>query len=316
MTALSVLGSAILPVLSIAVVGYLLSRALSIETDAIATVSIYVLLPALVFDSLATSEIAGGTVAVFLLGTMLFSLAMAVLGEGVGRTVSTDGGAVDATVMTGAFPNVGNYGIPFMAFAFGAVGRSAAVLFVVGQSLVMYTLGVYVASRGAAASARTAVIRILKLPLLYATVAGLVVQAINAVPPTDSTAMETIGLVGDAAIPLMLLLLGMELANMGEVGPLRRVLPGSVLKLFVAPLVAAAIGLALGLSGTIGRVFVLEAAMPTAITPLALSVEFGRGSRGLHATESLASAIRLTTLASVLTLTALLALITSGWSPI
>lgn len=313
---LSVMGSAILPVLSIAGIGYVLARVKPIETDALATISIYVLLPALVFYSLSTSTIAGGTIVGFLLGTVVFTVGMAGLSEGVGRTVADSGGIIDGTVMTGVFPNSGNYGIPFMAFAFGAVGRSAAVLFLVGQSLVMYTLGVYVAARGSDVSYRVALNQILRLPLLYATVVALLARWLGTVPATDTTFMRTVELVGNAAIPVMILILGMELAYVGEVRSFARVVPGATLKLLVAPVVAGAIALAFGLSGTIGRVFVLEAAMPTAVTPVALTIEFGSGTRGDEASEYIASAVLVTTLASVITLSMLLAFLTSGWSPI
>lgn len=313
---LTPMASAILPVLSIAAVGYVISRLRPIEAEPLATVSIYVLLPALVFYSLATSDITAETAAVFIAGVIVFTVGMAGFAEGVGRVVPHSEPALDGLVLTSSFPNVGNYGIPFMVFAFGAVGRSAAVLFVIGQSVVMYTFGVYVASRGGATSVRGTLVRIVRLPLLYATITGIFVRTLGIVPPTESTVMQTVRLTGDAAIPIMLLLLGIELANVEKMTALRRVIPGVTLKLLVAPVAAAGIALVLGLSGTVGRVFVLEAAMPTAITPLALTIQFGNAEQQFTATDYVGTAVLVTTLASIVTLSGLLLFVTASGSPI
>lgn len=312
----SVFGSAILPVLSLAATGYVVASVLSVDTDGLATVSIYVLLPALVFYSLATSSIAGETVVLFVFASVALSFVMAGLSEGLGRSFFATEGHIDGLVMTSSFPNSGNYGIPFMTFAFGTAGRSAAVLFVVGQMIATYTLGVYLSSRGGAVSTRAAVGRIFRLPMLYATVGGLLLQYLNAVPPAGGTVMQTIELTGNAAIPVMLLLLGAELANMGDKAAFRLVVPGTALKMFVAPVVAGMLTIAFGFDGTIGRVLVLQGGMPTAITPLALSVEFGQGQQGIETTQYIASTVLLTTLLSVLTISGLLILVTSNLLPV
>lgn len=313
---LSPMVSAILPILAIAAVGYLLSVLRPIDTEPLAAVSIYVLLPALVFYSLATSEITAETTAIFFAGIALFTGLMAVLAELTGRAITHSEPALNGLVLSTSFPNAGNFGIPFMIFAFGAVGRSAAVLFLIGQSVFMYTFGVYVASRGGSISPRAIVERVLKLPLLYATVGALVVRYFGVVPPTGSTVMETIRLTGDAAIPVMLLLLGIELANVENVVALRRVVPGVTLKLLLAPVLAVGIALAIGLTGTVGRVFILEAAMPTAITPLALAVEFGSTDQEFTTAEYIGTTILVSTILSILTLSGLLLLLTSSISPV
>lgn len=182
---LSPLMSAILPILSIAVVGYALSKTRSIDAEPLATVSIYVLLPALVFYSLATSEITAATTVTFIVGAMVFTVAIAAVAEGIGRAGNNSDPALNGLVLSSSFPNVGNFGIPFMVFAFGTLGRSAAVLFVIGQAVLMYTMGVYVASREGTASWHKPVMNIFRLPMLYATVAGVLIRYFDVVPPLD-----------------------------------------------------------------------------------------------------------------------------------
>lgn len=128
--------------------------------------------------------------------------------------------------------------------------------------------------------------------------------------------MQTVELTGNASIPVMLLLLGIELASVEKSEAFRQVLPGAALKLVAAPILAIGITLGLGLSGTVGRVFVLQAAMPTAITPLALAIEFGNPDNQLTTAEYVGTTILVTTLLSIVSLTGYLLFLTSGLSPI
>ncbi|WP_132059094.1 AEC family transporter [Halorussus amylolyticus] len=314
MSLVSALTTAILPVLSIAAVGFLLGKAREIDVDPLGTITIYVLTPALVFYSLATSSLSGGLAAKLVGGAIVTTMAMVVLAEGVGRLLGESEPVLGALVLSSAFPNAGNYGIPLAVFAFGAVGRSTAVLYIASQSLLMYTVGVYLASRGGETSARGAVMEVFKLPLVYAVIAAWVARWLGVVPPTDTAAMETIRLVGDSAIPVMLLILGIQLANTRHGAALSRVGVSNGLKLVVAPLVAVGVALALGLgeNPTVARVFVLEAGMPAAVTPLILSIEYDEGAEGLSGPEYVSTAIFVSTLASVGTLTVLIAVLQAG----
>jgi predicted permease len=310
----SVLGSAVLPVVAVAAVGYVLGRRRDVAVEPLSDITLYVLAPALVFYSLVTTPIAGPTVTRLFAGVAVFTVGMGGLAEAAGRALGEDEPVLGALVLTSTFSNAGNYGIPLSAFAFGALGRSTAVLFIVAQSVLMYTLGVYVAARGTAGSVLDAVTRVVRLPLVYAVAAAAAVRVGDLAPPTDTAVMETIRLTGDAAIPVMLLLLGIQLSNSGGGTPVARTAPASALKLLVAPALAAAVALAVGLTGTVGRVFVLECAMPAAVTPLMLTIEFGTDDAGTDglAADYVSTTILVTTLASLVTLTALIALLQTG----
>ncbi|WP_276279766.1 AEC family transporter [Halorussus caseinilyticus] len=315
MSLVSALGTAILPVLSVAAVGFLLGKTRDVNVDALGTVTIYVLTPALIFHSLATSDISGGLAAKLIGGVVVFTLAMVGLAEGVGRLLGETEPALSALVLSSSFPNAGNYGIPLSAFAFGAVGRSTAVLYIAGQSVLMYTVGVYLASRGDESDLRSAATEVFRLPLVYAVVAAWVARLLGVVPASGSAAMETLKLVGDASIPVMLLMLGIQLANTKHGAAISRVGVSNGLKLVVAPLVGVGVALLLGLGANpeVARVFVLECGMPAAVTPLILSIEYDSGEgEGLSGPEYVSTAIFASTVASVVTLTGLIAVLQSG----
>jgi predicted permease len=300
---LDVLVSTVLPVLVVAAVGVALGRA-GVDGGPLNTVTLYVFAPALVFDSLLTAPVPGGTAARLLLALAAFTAAMLLVAAGAARALGETGATRSALLLCVAFPNVGNFGIPVATFAYGALGRSAAVLITVGQNVVLYTLGIYVAA-GGERSARAALDRVVRQPLLYAVVLAGALLAAGVVPAADGTLMRTVGMVGDAAIPLFLVVLGIELA---EVAPddLRRPLPAVGLKLAVAPAVGAAVALAVGLSGDAARTFVIETAAPTAVTPLLFFVEFADDPA---APRYVSAAVFLGMLGAVPTVTVLLVLL-------
>lgn len=305
------LTTAILPVLSIAAAGAILGTVRDVSVDALATISLYVLTPALVFYSLSTTPLSGSAVVGVAAGVTVFTVAMVGLALGITRLIGADPGLRSAIALTSAFPNSGNYGIPLAAFAFGAIGASTAVLFLAAQSILVYTLGVVLASRGEGADLRGAALEVFKLPLLYAAAAAGVARWFKVVP--SGSVMETIQLTGEAAIPVMLLLLGVQLVQTRHTRAVTGVAPAVVLKLLIAPLVGAAVALGMGFAdGAVARVFILECSMPAAITPLMLTVEFGDPDSGVSAAAYVSTAILVTTVGSVLTLTVLVTLLQSG----
>jgi hypothetical protein len=311
---LSIFATAILPIVAIAAAGFGLGRVKGVDAGPLNTVIVYVLVPALVFHSMATTQLGGRTLLAVGVGVFAFTTVMTLVAEGVGRLIGETEPLLGTFVLVSVFANGGNYGIPVAEFAFGATGRSTAVVYIVAQSVVMYTLGVYLAARGNGQNWTQGVRTVFSIPLVYAVVAAIAARWLGLLPPADAASMETLKLVGDSAIPLMLLILGVELADTEYGSALRRVSPAAGLKLFVAPVVATGIALAIGFQNqTVARVFILECAMPTAVTTLILTGEFAGGlPDGLDPAEFASTTIFLTTLVSVPLLTAWIALLESG----
>lgn len=313
MSLASALTTAVLPILAIAVAGYLFGRRYTVDVEPLNSVTLYILVPALIFHSLATTTLGGGTLVKLAAGVGAFVLVMVAVSEGIGRLLGESEPLLSALVLVSAFPNSGNFGIPLSEFAFGETGRSVAVLFLASQSVLLYTLGVYVASRSGGARGLAGVREVLTMPLIYAVLAALLARWAGVVPPTDSTAMETLLLVGNASIPLMLILLGIELSNARMNEALRSVGLANVLKLGLAPVVGVAVAVALGFADpTVARVFVLEAATPAGVTPLVLLIEFGGDDGAVSGAEYVSAVVFTSTLLSLPVLTVLISLLESG----
>ena len=191
MSLLSIFAGSVLPIVTIAAAGITLGRVRSIAVEPLNTVTIYVLTPALVFHSVATSDLGGETLLKIVGGVVAFALVMAALAEGVGHALGEDEPIRSALVLVSSFSNSGNFGIPLSAFAFGAVGRATAVVYLVGQSVVVYTVGVYLASRSGGARGLGSIRRVFELPLVYAVVLAAGARWLGVVPPADGTAMST-----------------------------------------------------------------------------------------------------------------------------
>jgi predicted permease len=316
MSLLSIFATAILPIIAIAAVGFVLGRVRDIDIEPLNTVTVYVLVPALVFHSLTTTQVGGETLIKVLVGVTVFILVMVGLAEGVARAFGAQEPIHSALVLVSAFSNSGNYGIPLSTFAFGSVGRATAVLYLVGQSVVLYTVGVYLASRSGGERGLGALTEVFKLPLVYAVVLAVLARALGIVPPADSTVMTTLQLVGDSSIPLMLILVGIQLADANYGAALSRVGSANVLKLLVAPVVALAIAISLDFgNSTVARVFILECTTPAAVTTLILLIEFSgeRSVGGISGPEYVSAAVLTTTLVSVPVLTVLIAVLETNF---
>ena len=304
--------SAILPIVAIAAVGYLIGRRTGLSVEPLNTVALTFFLPALVFHGLATTDLSGGTVVKLVGGVLVYVFVLMGIAYVGGRALGVSEALLPAIALSSAFPNSGFVGIPLVGFVFGDLGRTTATLYLTTQSVVLYTFGVYVVSDEGAAL--EAVREVFRLPLVYAVVAAGVLRALGLVPPADGTFMTTVDSVGSASIPLMLTVVGIQLAEV-ELGAIRRTLFPTGLKLVVAPIVGAAIALAVGFSDPrISNIFLIECATPAAVTPLALIIAYGETpEEGLSAAEYTSTVIFVTTILSVVVLTGLVVAVRSGW---
>ena len=72
----------------------------------------------------------------------------------------------------------------------------------------------------------------------------------------------------------MLLVLGMQMADMKGNGGVRMMVPAIGLRLLIAPLVAVVVAGVVGLTGLSRSVGIIQASMPTAVLTIVLATEF------------------------------------------
>jgi predicted permease len=267
----SIFATDILPIFLVAAVGYLLARRVGASVKTLSSVAFNALSPCLVFDQLVTSHITGtefGRMATF---CVLLTLAMGVAAGLAAIPLRLNRPTLVSFLLVVMFSNSGNYALPVVLFAFGREGLAYASVYFVVSAIVLYTLGVFVAASGHG-NVRQALAGVVRVPALYAVAAAALILTTHATVPL--AVMRPIALLSDAAIPVMLLILGMQFER--AVMPDR---PAAVtlavgLSLVAAPVIALALTMMLGLSGVARQVAIVCASMPAAVITTVLALEF------------------------------------------
>jgi predicted permease len=290
----------VLPVALVAVAGGVVGRWQNVPVAPLSSLVFFLFSPALVFYSLATTEVPGDVSAKIVAVALAMWVAMYAVATGwslVARHEQAFRAGFAISIVT---PNLGNMGLPVALLAFGQPGLEIAVMnFVVGAVLT-YTAGVFVASM--ATGSRVDALRApFRYPVLYAAIAGVLVNVLNIELPTAIEApAETLA---DAAVPAMLVVLGLQLHNIAWMDRVLDTGMVSAARFLVAPTVAWLAASALGLEGDERGTLVVLAAMPTAVIATILATEFSASP------AFVTRAVVTTTAASMLSLTVLISLV-------
>ncbi len=294
----SIILTIIAPIILVAAVGILLDRTNSLDARTLSRVIIYAASPALAFYSMANATLQSSEVISLFSFAILQAFAATAAAWLITRLLNMDRLTASAFVLTVGFMNIGNYGIPFNEFAFGKPGLERALVVTVGQQFYVYSVGVFVASWGQA-SIWQSLKNAARVPTPYAALAGLLVNFSGFEVP--ALLMRLVQILQSAAIPLMLLLLGVQISRVKfRAGKWPVVFGASAMRLLGGPLIGMAVAAMLGLQGVSWQVATIEAAMPTAVVTTILATEFRSDA------QIASSVVLVSTLFSVVTLSLLL----------
>ena len=297
---LSVAYNIILPILLIVSLGVAFGRHFKYSPRVLSGAAFYVFVPALIADGLAKSSLQSGEIGLIFSLQIALSLILILVGWFFARILGYDRRLASAFMLTVLYINAGNYGLALSDFAFGPAGVQRALIFFIGTSVTGNTVGVFLASRSTA-SAWRAMLNMFMVPLPYATLLGLSINFGYIVLPVPVA--RTITLLGQAAVPVMLITLGIQLSKTSMIGRLKPILWASSIRLILGPLIALPLIILAGLTGLSAQVFLVMAGMPTAVTTTILATEFGSDA------EFTSAVVLTTTVASVITLSVLLTLV-------
>ncbi|MEX1147043.1 MAG: AEC family transporter [Sphingomonadales bacterium] len=287
---LSTLFSVLAPVFFTAGVGFTWARArLAFDTLLVSRLVMNIGSPALVFSGLTRIDTDGGAMFATLLIAAVLALAMIlIVNMAVLRILKLPTADYLHPI---TFPNWGNLGLPLCLFAFGDVGLSYAIAFFVTGSVVQFTLGVAIAAGTFNPSF------ILRMPLIYAVAAALAFIGLGIEPPVWLA--NTAELLGSMMIPLMLLSLGVSLAEL-RITRLREMIGFALYRYALGVAIGFAVAGLFGFEGAARGVVIIQCSMPVAVFNYLLSVRFGKR------TEHAASMVVLSTAISALGLLVLL----------
>ena len=301
---LTILLDDILPIFVVASIGFLLARRLHVDVKSLSRITFNAFAPCLVFTLLVTSQVSSGEFGRIVAFTVLLVVAIGLVARVAAIPFHLTRPQLAAFMIVVMFSNAGNYGLSVVLFAFGRDVLARAAVYFVTSALMMYTVGTFLASSGHRGG-RAALGGLVRVPAVWGLVAAaLVIWTGAELPKAVARPAE---LLGAAAIPSMLLVLGMQFEK--GVRPERPglVAVASALALVGSPLIGFLLAPALGLTGLARQAVLVESAMPSAVITTILALEFDVAPRFVT------SVVVVTTLASPLTVSILIALLQSGF---
>ena len=192
------------------------------------------------------------------------------------------------------FGNTGNLGLPLALFAYGETGLSYAVVVFAVMAIWSFTYGIWIVSGGGS------MMKAVKEPLVWGTVLGGLFLWQGWQTPGFLT--NTLELIGQMAIPLMLITLGVAVARLTP-GRMAVAVVMSAAKLVICIAVAWAVGRFFQLDETAFAVLVLQVATPVAVTSYLLAEKYGADG------QAVAGLVVVSTLMSVVAIPVILAVL-------
>jgi hypothetical protein len=287
----------ILPIFLISGSAYLIGRFFSLDSRTVGRLVFYLFSPVLVFNLLIRSQLpleemlkTAGYAAAVIISCALVALV-------VGLILRIERSGLIAIILTSMFANNGNFGLPLISFAFGADALAHSSIYFVTSGVLVYSLGVLIASLGHT-DIKRALLGLLMVPSIYALAAAMLVIRLKLTLPVPLD--RSISLVAGAAVPMMLVLLGLELQKAQWTRNLGGMTLSTSIRLLAGPLIGLGLASLFGITGAARQGGVMESAMPSAVANTVLATEYKLDSSLVMGT------ILLTTLLSPLTLTPLL----------
>ena len=192
------------------------------------------------------------------------------------------------------FPNVGNMGLPLCWFAFGDHGLALAVAYFMVMSILHFSVGMAIGSGDKITAAH-----FFKNPIMWSV--AIAVALVLSAQQLPLWLANSVKLIGNMTIPLMLITLGVSLAQLKlkhwKVG-----LFYSTLRLLLGGATALIVVWLFDLQGMAAGVVILQGIMPVAVFNYLFALRYdeqhGESARG-KAADQVASMVLLSTVMAV-----------------
>ncbi|ABU71076.1 AEC family transporter [Vibrio campbellii] len=194
--------SILFPVFALVFVGYLVGRYIKPDFRPINRINMDVFTPALVFSSLVSMPIDMGQVPLLLAAI----IAVVIPGVVMIPIAKLSGLSFKTWAPPHMFRNSGNLAIPLFTYTFGELALTSAVLLFVVSACLHISLGVMLLSSG------NPLKQIIKMPIFLSATLALVINLSGV--SVWNPLYEATALLGQAAVPVMLLSLGAQMLNL------------------------------------------------------------------------------------------------------
>jgi predicted permease len=281
----------VLPTFIVILIGYLLGKLYRKGIEPVIDLALYIGTPTLILSSMLKYQIVLLDAVKVWAAAVIVILGCLIIAWLVFKLIRQKHSGLFLPI---AMMNNVNIPFPLIYLVFGSEGLVAATLFLVPWSIIMNSVGLYIAAGG---QWKDNIKDIIKQPVFYASILGLILNLAGIKLP--DTATDILDFIAQMAIPLVLIILGYNLS---------RVKLKSIPTTLLASFLRMGVGLGLGLltvyifniEGVFRVVVILISAMPAAATSAIFTAKFKNEA------ELVSSVVLFTTIVSLFTIPLLL----------
>ena len=283
----------LLPIFAVIAFAAITDRFLHLDAKVLTQLNIYFLCPLLILISLENVELQSQEFWMITAMAVTSTVVLVLIGFGLSALLKLDRKLSGAFIMCIFMGNTGGIGFSLAQFAFGEEGFNRAVLFFAIVAVINSPIAIYISSRSTK-SVSQSLVNIVKNPLIYATLIGLMLNILDWHLPLPVE--RFVELPAKASVPFTLILLGSKLSHIKIGEKIKPLLVASFIRLIVAPIVAVGLAALIGVSALSMKISVIQIAMPAATFTAVFATEFGSDA------EFATSVSLVTTIGSVFTL--------------
>ena len=166
----------IIPLYVIILLGFIAGKYLEVKRESIASLLIYIIAPFTIFSGIITLKLSPAVLSLPILFFVVGSLMCAIFYRIGGYLWKTS--AKNVLAFTSGSGNTGYFGLPVVLALFGQDAFGLAIITTLGLILYENSVGFYAIARGQH-SVRESILKLIKLPTLYAFFIALVINIAN-----------------------------------------------------------------------------------------------------------------------------------------
>ncbi|WP_051148667.1 AEC family transporter [Desulfospira joergensenii] len=266
----SIFFNVVCPVFALVLLGYMLGPKLDIQYRSLSRAAYYILIPGFIFNVLSQVRIDFATAGRMIIGIGVVYLATGLLGLLVARMMGYGKEMAVAFLMTCVFGNVGNFGLALTRFRLGDAAMESATIYMVTVNTISFACCILAASwvhRGGFGALKN----LTKTPGVVILPLALFFPLTGTIPPV--MVQRITGLLADAMIPMMLLILGLQLREAKRLEWGRPAWAACGVRLVIGPALGFLLIPWIGLSGLQASAGILQSAMPAAVLTAIIAME-------------------------------------------
>lgn len=280
-------------------IGFYLHLKFKLDLSTLAKLNIYFLVPGFIFVKLYSATFG---LALFIKVLLFFILLVVLLNFValiVAKVMNITSGKKTTFANSVMFFNSGNYGVPVndLVFRSDPFAMSIQVIMLTLQNIFLFSYGIF-SLRAAKEGKLKAALGYFKMPVLYAMLSGVLLNAWNVAIPEPI--WVSANYIADAMIAIALLTLGAQVAKMEFKKGLISVYVSVFIRLIGGPIVALMIITVFRLEGVMAQALFIASAMPTSVNSAVIAEEYKSHP------DFAAQTVLFSTVASMLTVTVII----------